>query len=245
MLRPAPQRADPAAHHDAACSLGQCDGSGWLLDEETNAARPCECRGRRVKGVVSGHMGTGIPKRFRGVSFDRKPICELDPTVLREVRSFVDRIEERIEAGDGLWFYGDVGTGKTSLAMLVSKAALETGLSVAIYSVPRLLAEIKGTYERDSGDSYMQLFRRLCSVDLLHLDDLGAQRTTDWVLEQLYSIVNERWQERRSIIVTTNLTDLDQLRDQVGPRTVSRLSEICDEPLPIMGPDLRIAGGLG
>jgi DNA replication protein DnaC len=245
VLRPLPQRADPAAQHDAACLLGVCDGSGWLLDDETNAARPCECRERRVKGAVSGHIGSGIPKRFRGVSFDRKPLCDLDPSVLREVRSFVDRIEERIEAGDGLWFYGDVGTGKTSLAMLVSKAALEAGLSVAIYSVPRLLAEIKGTYDRDSGDSYMQLFRRLCSVDLLHLDDLGAERTTDWVLEQLYSIVNERWQERRSIIVTTNLTDLGELRGQLGTRTVSRLSEICDDAIPIMGPDLRRTGIVG
>jgi DNA replication protein DnaC len=245
VLRPAPARADPAAQHDAACPLGHCDGSGWLLDDEINAARPCECRERRVKGVVSGRMGTGIPKRFRGVSFERKPVCDLDPSVLREVRSFVSRIEQRIEAGDGLWFYGDVGTGKTSLAMLVSKAALEAGLSVAIYSVPRLLAEIKETYDRDSGYSYMQLFRRLCAVDLLHLDDLGAERTTDWVLEQLYSIVNERWQERRSIVVTTNLTDLEELREQLGSRTVSRLSEICDEAIPIMGPDLRRTGIVG
>jgi DNA replication protein DnaC len=245
VLRPVPERADPAAQRDAACLLGLCDGSGWLLDDETNAARPCECRERRVKGAVSGRMGTGIPKRFRGVSFERKPVCDLDPTVLREVRAFVAKIEERIDAGEGLWFYGDVGTGKTSLAMLVSKAALEAGRSVAIYSVPRLLAEIKATYDRDSDDSYMQLFRRLCSVDLLHLDDLGAERTTDWVLEQLYSIVNERWQERRSIIVTTNLTDLEELREQLGARTVSRLSEICDEAIPIMGPDLRRTGVVG
>jgi len=145
-----------------------------------------------------------------------------------------------VEAGDGLWFAGDVGTGKTSLAMLVSKVALDAGRSVAIYSVPRLLSEIKDTYDRDSGDSYGRLFRRLCAVDLLHLDDLGAERSTDWVLEQLYSIVNERWQDRRSIVVTSNLINLDELRAQVGARTVSRLSEMCDEPLLIMGPDLRM-----
>jgi DNA replication protein DnaC len=245
VLRPVPHREDPAARDDAACPLGECDGSGWLLDEDSNSARPCACRERRVNRAVSGRMGSGIPKRFRGVSFERKPICDLDASLLRHVRSFVNRIDERIEAGDGLWFAGDVGTGKTSLAMLVSQATLEAGHSVAIYSTPRLLAEIKGTYDRDSDDSYMRLFRRLCAVDLLHLDDVGAERPTEWVLEQLYSIVNERWQDGRSIIVTSNLMDLDQLREQIGPRTVSRLSEICDEPLPIMGPDLRIAGGLG
>ena len=246
MLRHVAHRADPAAREDAACVLGQCDGSGWLpLDDDPNTSRPCPCRERRVNQAVSVRMGSGIPKRFRGVSFERKPVCDLEPSLLRHVRSFVDRIDERIDAGDGLWFAGDTGTGKTSLAMLVSKAALEAGRSVAIYSVPRLLAEIKATYDRDSGDSYMQLFRRLCSVDLLHLDDLGAERPTEWVLEQLYAIVNERWQDGRSIVVTTNITDIDQLRAQIGVRTVSRLSGICDEPLMIMGPDLRTAGNWG
>src|ERR671915_342827 len=204
------------------CPEGRCDGSGWILDEDTNTARPCECREVRINRVASRRLGTGIPRRFRGVGFDRKPICDLDPTVVREIRRFVDRIDSNIEAGRGVWLYGDVGTGKTSVAMLVSKAAIEAGRSVAIYSVPHLLADIKGTYEGARGDSYLQLFRRLTGVDLLHLDDLGAERRTEWVLEQLYSIVNERWQDQRSIIVTTNL-GLDQLREQLGARTVSRL----------------------
>ena len=90
---------------------------------------------------------------------------------------------------------GDVGTGKTTLAMLVSKAALEAGHSVAIYSVPRLLAEIRDTYDADAGErSYTDFFAQLVAVDLLHLDDLGAEKQTDWVLEQLYSLVNERYE---------------------------------------------------
>jgi DNA replication protein DnaC len=246
MLRPVPERTDSAARDDAACPLGECDGSGWLpLEHDPNTSRPCPCRERRVNRAVSGRMGSGIPKRFRGVSFERKPVCDLNPAVLRHVRSFIRDIDERLESGDGLWFHGDVGTGKTSLAMLVSKAALESDHSVAIYSVPRLIAEIRNTYDRDSDDSYDRLFRRLCAVDLLHLDDLGAERTTDWVLEQLYSIVNERWQDRRSIVVTTNITNRDELETQIGQRTVSRLWEICDDPIPIMGPDLRQAGAWG
>ena len=55
----------------------------------------------------------------------------------------------------------------------------------------------------------MRLFQRLCTVDLLVLDDLGAEKQTEWVLEQLYSIVNERWQDRRSIVVTTNVPEPD------------------------------------
>ena len=142
-------------------------------------------------------MGTGVPKRFRGVSFDRKPIVRPRPVrAAPRARRSSSEIERRTSTtARGLWFAGDVGTGKTSLAMLVSLAAERAGRSVAIYPVTRLLAEIKDTYDSQTGGSYMRLFRRLCSVDLLHLDDLGAEKRTDWVLEQLYSIVNERWQD--------------------------------------------------
>jgi NifB/MoaA-like Fe-S oxidoreductase len=181
----------------------------------------------------------------------------------------------------------------------VAKAAKDAGRSYAVYPVPRLLAEIKRTFDRDASDTYLGFFRRLCTVDILVLDDLGAEKQTEWVLEQLYSIVNERWQDRRSIVVTTNVPDPDpeaplrllqqsarelreavgagrldrtgrgelgriverleqvtarvadldgmtefdpvvRLRRQVGSRTVSRLREICEEPIPVWGEDLRV-----
>jgi DNA replication protein DnaC len=220
------------------CEAGVCDGSGWIeVDELT--ARPCECRALKAKRKQSRRLGTGIPKRFRGVGFDRQPIVDMDPALTREIRQFVRDIGGNLDKGRGLWLFGDVGTGKTSLAMLVSKAALDAGRSVAIYSMPRLLSDIKETYEDSSERSYMELFERLVGVDLLHIDDLGAEKRTEWVLEQVYSIINERWQEQRSIIVTTNLIDVDELREQIGPRTVSRLHEMCDL-IPIMGRDRRM-----
>ena len=220
------------------CEVGVCDGSGWIeVDEMT--ARPCECRAIKAKRKQNRRLGTGIPKRFRGVGFDRQPIADMDPALTREIRLFVRDIDTNLAKGRGLWLFGDVGTGKTSLAMLVSKAALDAGRSVAIYSLPRLLSDIKETYEDGSERSYMELFERLVGVDLLHVDDLGAEKRTDWVLEQLYSIINERWQEQRSIVVTTNLVDVDELRRQIGPRTVSRLHEMCDL-IPIMGRDRRM-----
>ena len=149
-----------------------------------------------------------IPRKYRGVSFDRAPVTNLDDTdVVRQVAPVRARPRGRTSPpGRGLWFIGDVGTGKTTLAMLVSKAAIDAGHSVAIYSVPHLLAEIRDTYDRDPGErSYMDFFNRLAAVDLLHLEDVGAEKQTDWVLEQLYSLINERYEQQRSILVTTNL----------------------------------------
>jgi DNA replication protein DnaC len=220
------------------CPRGVCDGSGWILDDEGDVARPCECREIRINRASSSRIGSGIPRRFRTMSLDSNPIRDFPKEVLRQVRDFVSDIDRNLSLGRGFWFYGDVGTGKTSLAMVVSRAAVEAGKSVAIYSTPQLLADIRATYEDGAGRSYLDLFRRLSRVDLLHLDDLGAERTTEWVLEQLYAIVNERWQEQRSMLVTTNLTDRDRLREQIGERTVSRLSEMC-ATIPIMGDDLR------
>jgi len=294
VLRPIP------GDEDAVCPYGQCDGSTWILDEESNETRPCRCREQRVRRAVSGGIGTGIGRRFLEVSFDREPIVSLDRAVLRQVRAFTRSIDEHLEAGRGLWFDGPVGTGKTSLAILVAKAAKDASRSYAVYPVPRLLAEIKRTFDRDASDTYLGVFRRLCTVDVLVLDDLGAEKQTEWVLEQLYSIVNERWQDRRSIVVTTNVPDPDpeaplrllehgarelreaaascrldrsgrselariverleqvtaraaeldgtsdsdpvvRLRRQIGSRTVSRLREICEEPIPVWGEDLRVS----
>jgi DNA replication protein DnaC len=290
-LRPVPSVREAAP----TCRFGECDGGGWILDEESNTARPCRCRQRPDQGVA-GRLRGGIPKRMLAASLDRHP--DLDPTLVRHVRRFMTEIDANLEAGRGLWFHGTVGTGKTTLALLVAKAARDAGRAVAIYSVPLLFAELRNTFGEDSEDSHLALFRRLSGVDLLVLDDLGAERQTEWVLEQLFSLVNERWQDQRSIVVTSNVPDryrdptlstlhaeigelqkrrqngagreeleavvsrlervaaqlaaselandtdpLTWLRQQVGSRTVSRLYEICDDPLLMMGADLRMQQG--
>lgn len=220
------------------CPHGLCDGTGWILDEATNSAAPCKCRAQRISVRRARALSGVIPKKFQGVSFDRPPVTEIDANVVREVSRYVRAIDAHLDAGRGLWLMGDVGTGKTTLAMLVSKAALEARRSVAIYSLPRLLAEIRSSYDEDARHSYTDLIDRLAQVDLLHVDDVGAERTNEWVLEQLYSIVNARYEDGRAIVITTNL-DPSALRDQIGERTVSRLVEICGDPLPLFGHDRR------
>ncbi len=219
------------------CPLGVCDGSGWILGPE-DVARPCECRERVVARARSRGVASVIPPKYRGVSFDRPPVSLISDAVMQPVRDFCDQIEEKIDSGRGLWLYGGPGTGKTTLAMLVSRVALEAGRSVAIYSLPKLLARIRRTYDADAGEqSYLEFFERLTGVDLLHLDDLGSENRTDWVLEQLYALVNERYESKRSLIVTTNKNEAE-LEDQIGERVVSRLVETC-ELVPVFGDDHR------
>src|SRR5919106_1461279 len=160
-------RSEPFA--ERACPLGACDGSGWIVGPE-EVARPCECREERLRRARSRGIASVIPAKYRGVSFDRPPVTEIEPMVVRVVRAFTEDLE----------------------------------------------------------------------------DDLGAEKRSDWVLEQLYALINERYEAQRSILVTTNL-DEAALEEQIGPRTVSRLVEICGDPLPLFGQDrrydVRSAGG--
>jgi DNA replication protein DnaC len=222
------------------CPFGRCDGSGWILNEDGNTATECECLQPRLARARSSGINSVLPKRYRGVSFDRPPVTEIDPRAVSVVRQWIDGLDQNLEGGVGLWLMGDTGTGKTTLAMLVSKEALKRDRTVAIYSMPSLLTRIRATYGAEAGEeSYDEFFERLCEVDLLHIDDLGAEKQTEWVLEQLYALVNERYEREKSIVVTTNLSQ-DQLEQQIGPRTVSRLVQMCGEnQIPLFGEDAR------
>ena len=220
----------------SACVYGICDGDGFVYDEATNTAFNCRCRRQIIAQRKARSLSAVIPRRYYDVAFERYPVTDIDRNVVAATRRFADTIDEQLDAGRGLWFMGDVGTGKTTLAMLVSKAALKAGRSVAIYSLPRLLNEIRDTHRAER--SHVDLLDRLTAVDLLHIDDVGAERTTDWVLEELYSIVNARYEDERSMVITTNL-DYDDLCTQITARTASRLAEMCDQ-LPLDGADRRV-----
>jgi DNA replication protein DnaC len=235
----------PSEPRSRSCPFGVCDGSGWIVDADAGEASPCECRGRMIERARAKGVSATLPKRFRGVSFDRPPVSDMerDPNTrhqVAEVRAFTEEIDARLDEGNGLWLQGTTGTGKTTLAMLVSKAALDAGRTAAIYSLPQLLARIRRTFDGEAGeDSYFTFFNRLVSVDLLHLDDLGAENRTEWVLEQLYSIIDRRYNDQRSVVVTTNLEE-PELQEQLGDRIVSRLTEICGDPLVLRGKDHRV-----
>lgn len=221
------------------CQFGLCDGSGFLFDEEALTARDCRCRPARIAQARSRELEARIPSRYRAISFEHSDVIDMErrfPTQVRELRAFVREIGANLDAGRGLWLTGGFGTGKTALAMIVSRAAIDAGRSVAIYSCPRLLGMLRESIDKGVG-GVVEFLDQLTAVDLLHIDDLGAEHRTEWVLEQLYSIVNARYQDERSTLITSNLSR-DELAEQLGERIVSRL-EGCCELLPFYGTDAR------
>jgi DNA replication protein DnaC len=220
------------------CEYGLCDGSGFLVDEETRDSRDCRCRPLHLAATRARRLEGRIPKRYREISFEQSEVIDMErrfPTQVRELRAYVRDVDANLDAGRGLWLAGGPGTGKTALAMIVSKAAIDAGRTVAIYSCPRLLSVIRESI--DAG-GVLDFLDRLAEADLLHVDDLGAEHRTEWVLEQLYSIINSRYEEQRATIVTSNL-DYDELSAQLGERIVSRLEGMCGDPLPFYGEDAR------
>jgi DNA replication protein DnaC len=243
-------RGLPAPDSQRACELGVCDGSGWILGPE-DVARPCECRERRLDRARTRGLSTVIPQRYSRVSFDAPPVSTMARDMatrhaVSAAQRYLADLDANLEQGRGIWLMGNTGTGKTTLGMLIADRVSRAGRSVAVYFAPKLLTRIRQTYQAaNEADSYTRLFERLTSVDLLFIDDLGAERHTDWVIEQLYALINERYEAERAVLVTSNAEadvgeGLSQLQEQIGTRTVSRLVEICGDPLPMFGPDNRI-----
>ena len=89
--------------------------------------------------------------------------------------------------------------------MLIAQYALRARRTVAIYTAPWLLSQIRSTYEQGAEHTYVGLMERLAAVDLLQLDDMAVASQTDWTLEQLYTIVNRRYEDRRSVVLTADV----------------------------------------
>ena len=197
---------------------------------------PCACRPQQVERRRSRSLSAVIPRKYRGVSFDRAPVTQIAEPVVRAVRRYVDESTSAWTPATG-WLEGDVAQARRRLRCSSRERRSTPGGPWRSTRCRACSPEVRATYDADSENSYVDFIDRLARVDLLHIDDLGAERSNPWVLEQLYAIVNARYEDERSILITTNLP-LDELAEQVTERTVSRLKEMCDV-LPLYGADAR------
>ena len=155
------------------------------------------------------------------------------------------RLVEQFPVVDrGLLFYGDAGVGKTHLAVALMKDAIVRKSARAVfYEVRELLKLVRDTYNSSTEMSELDVLRPVLEADLLVLDDLGAEKKSEWVDETLGLVINTRYSERRLTVLTTNLRDVESTEPgsfayHLGLRTRSRLKEMCDW-LPIDDFDAR------
>lgn len=118
--------------------------------------------------------------------------------------------------GRNLVIAGPVGTGKTWAALAAVRPAIEAGSSVVFWPVVELLDALRPGGRDDTLETAMR-------CDVLVLDDVGAERATDWAAERMYAIVNRRWMDGRPIVATTNHASSDALVEHIGERMRSRL----------------------
>src|SRR5271155_1245513 len=227
-------RPQPAG--EAHCPFERCDGSGFLVDEATNTARDCACRAQRIANARAHRLRDRVPRRYMDLSWDRYPLTQIaqDPNAdsVRVVKRFCTDIQRNLAIGKGMWLMGHTGTGKTTLGYMVAAAAARSQHSVLSFNAVALLNRIRATFNPDSRETPDEVIETLASVDLLHIEDLRVVRPTEWVLEQLYLIVNARYEGQRSIVFTTDIdSDEDgplepplppELGTHVGQRTFSR-----------------------
>ena len=136
-------------------------------------------------------------------------------------RDFVARFPQD---GAGLTLAGPPGTGKTHLAVAITRALVERGVSAVVVNVPRFLLALRATFHGDQPRRFDELLELVTGCDHLTLDDLGRERQTEWARETLYLLLDARYEERRATSVTTNL-DLGTLRGRLGEAAVDRLAE--------------------
>lgn len=242
---------------DFQCPHG-CDANGFLFDEVTRAAYPCSCRTerlrRRVQGGMEASVGRYAPSRFQDLDWSCLPlsgIAERHTHMTSLVRRYAANVSQNVRQGRGMGLVGNKGTGKTTLAYFVAQEARAAGLSVLTRNTTDLLNEIRDSYRADAQPTTRQIIDAVTFVDLLHLEDLSVPRPNDWVLEQLYTIVNRRYEHNRAILFTSDMpfgepilpdTLAASLVTAVGERTYSRLRQMIEEPLVLQGEDFRLAG---
>lgn len=150
--------------------------------------------------------------------------------------NYVNTFSDRLQKNQGLLLYGSSGLGKTFASACIANALLEQGFSVVMTSFIRFV-----NFSQFSDDT-QDLLRYMNEVDLLILDDLGAERTSDYAIEKVNAIIDSRSLQNKPLIVSTNLTlqDMKNAKDIRYERIYQRILEMC-YPVYFTGESYRIS----
>ena len=251
---------------------GICGGVGLVRVmslEGRWVSRSCECQ--EIQSFKRRLAAAHIPERYRhcsldtyetdseakGYAIDFKGAHPSLTKALMTASSFVEKYPVDT-AGRGLLFVGTVGLGKTHLAVGVLKQLIrERGVRGLFCDYRELLKNIQNSYNPQVATTELELLKPVFAAEVLVLDDLGAQKPNEWVWDTVALILNSRYNEKRTTIITTNYPDQpagagfkvdkdgkksaiseDTLGDRIGDRMRSRLAEMCVR-IEMFGEDLR------
>ncbi len=202
-----------------------CGGTGIVETPLPWVTRCWDCV-EHVETIARASGGIRTWRRFQDVDlagFDWRRWPTPAATMLQE---YADDLDLHRSEGWGLILTGGVGCGKTHCAVGLGVVALGMGFSTFATTLGALLMDIRAGYQGLGDDSEQKLVHRVCTVELLILDDLGVEKPSEWARERLAYIINQRYAAQLATIVTTNL-GLDDLEERWDSRVVSRLYGTC------------------
>lgn len=161
-------------------------------------------------------------RTFYNYTFDR---CDPSQENTVYAKRYVEHFSEMMQTGQGLLFWGNVGTGKTFLAGCIANALLEQKIPVLMTSFPKILNALGGLYSSERNEYLASLNR----YTLLVIDDMGIERESQYTIETIYTVIDERYKSGKPFIITTNI-QLDALKnpqDVEHARIYDRIMERC------------------
>ena len=224
-----------------------CGGSGWLLNRENDreTARPCQCRRNGIHALKI--VGANVPPRFSGVELKSYFPDKNNPSQMQAKKMTEKFIRDYPAVVKGLLFQGVTGVGKTRmLCSIANQLIREKDADVYYIDWNDLVREMKSGEDHSSRDfsNIDLLIGKLCTVELLLFDEMGASRPSPWVEDNIYFIINKRYNESRVTVFASNYFDqkinIDEetLGERIGERIRSRLFEMADG-VEIRGLDYR------
>jgi DNA replication protein DnaC len=210
-----------------------CDDTGWKPIEEHGVRRVVRCDCWREQVGHNRLADARIPKRYQHCTLAN--FTTYNESLERAVAKSKRVAEAYPVINQGLLLEGQPGVGKTHLAVAVLKQVIQTtGARGLFYDTRDLLRVIRSTYDPAIRTTELEVLRPVMTVDLLVLDDLGAEKTSEWVEETMNLIVNTRYNEKRLTIFSSNFQDIpddgepNSLVFRIGHRMRSRLHEMCE-----------------